>query len=482
MIAMQSVEQHSYVHAVLSPLSVNNGLGEALDDHPILDQLETHIMKVGSLSQNDIPWERIEADSLALLSEQGKDLRVLGFLLLALQKGGNGERFALSLYLLCEVLERWWAEAGPWPGERGQRGRRRLFGQIIQRASAEADRLSFDAARGEGRQYSLKLIERLTELAEAKSLDASELGSLRRQIATPTREEASGPSADQAESPATASGRTTETVAETGSSAARAVPPPALDTGSERAIRQTLLQTAQWLNDTNPAMALGYQLRRHALWHAITAAPPSRADGRTDLAAVSSDRVSEYTEALRQAPDATLWQRIEQSLSVSPFWLDGHRLSAEVAAALGHSDCAEAIRLALAALVTRLPALESLAFSDGTPFLTSETTDWLATAPASGHSVAGGDAWEQALAEAIALLPDQGLNRALALLDEGLAEAREPRARLYWQLVIAELMQAAGLTTLARQQAEDLLRQVQAQNLEQWEPDLLKRLQRTSRH
>lgn len=101
-----------------------------------------------------------------------------------------------------------------------------------------------------------------------------------------------------------------------------------LDPGNERATRQSLLRVAELLTGTEPANPLGYRLRRYAIWHAIASAPPSRDGQRTDLAAVSADRVADYREALERGADLSLWQRIEQSLSVSPFWLDGHWLSA----------------------------------------------------------------------------------------------------------------------------------------------------------
>src|SRR5690606_41938214 len=129
------------------------------------------------------------------------------------------------------------------------------------------------------------------------------------------------------------------------------------------------------LTGTEQDNPLGYRMRRHAIWQSITSLPPTRDGRRTDLAAVSADRVSEYREALEKTPDNELWQRIEQSLSVSPFWLDGHWLSARVAAALGHGDCAEAIREALKAFVERLPQLAELTFNDETPFLSDRSEE-----------------------------------------------------------------------------------------------------------
>lgn len=68
-------------------------------------------------------------------------------------------------------------------------------------------------------------------------------------------------------------------------------------------------------------MPVGYRLRRNALWSGITTPPMSTQGNKTQLAPVSPDRVHEYQSALAQA-DRSLWQRIEQSLVLAPYWFD----------------------------------------------------------------------------------------------------------------------------------------------------------------
>lgn len=475
---MQAVEQHPYSDQVLDSLPGQSTVGEHLEDDPSLEWLEDEIMKVGSLAHTGIDWDRIERDALQLLADRSKDLKVLGFLLLCLQRGGNGERFALSLYLLHRVLDSWWSQAWPYPGERGQRARKMLFNQILQRALGEVEQLSFDAGVGDGRSFSLDLLAKLLAQAGEQQLPDELLYELKGHIERL-------PAAGQAQEPAPPTGGTSpakaESIPSTGTSTeARAAPSLGnltLDAGDERATRQSLLKVAELLGELSPADPLGYQLRRYAIWHTISAVPPSRDGGRTDLAAVSADRVSDYREALAKAPNLDLWQRIEQSLSVSPFWLEGHWLSAQVAEALGHAECGEAIRQALRKFVERLPALESLTFNDGTPFLPREVADWLLTAPGKGGG-GSGESWEQAYEQAREQLPKDGLGPAMQQLEDGLAAAKEPRARFYWRLMASELLRDSGLSTLASQQVQDLREQTRELNLANWEPGLMARLER----
>lgn len=468
---MQTIEQHPYVDQVLSPLPTGEGVGEHLVDDPALEFLEDEIRKVGSLAHNDIDWSRVERESLAILSGRSKDLKVLGFLMLALQRQGDGERFALSLYLLRGALGSWWSRAWPQPGERGARARRLLFNQMLQRAHKPAEGLSFNARLGDGRGFCLELVADLIAQVGEQGLPDEPLLDLRRLLERLPAVDETPPAPVAAPEPA-------ETAGLARGAAPASLGELVLDPGNERATRQSLLRVAELLTGTEPANPLGYRLRRYAIWHAIASAPPSRDGQRTDLAAVSADRVADYREALERGADLSLWQRIEQSLSVSPFWLDGHWLSARAASDLGHEDCAEAIRLALKDFVERLPAVTGLTFSDGTPFLSQPAEAWLWTAPAGAAGAAGVQPWDAALAQAREQASQEGLGPALHTLESGLAEAKEPRDRFYWRLACARLLQDNGLPALARQYMQDLKHQVDGLALEHWEPGLIRQLER----
>lgn len=120
---MQAIEQHPYVNLVLATLDPRAGpeFGECLEDDPALDFLEQELMKMGSLAHTAIDWPKVEREALSILSDRSKNLKVFGFLLLCLLRGGSGERFALALWLLAGVLDSWWAQAWPQPGVKGER-------------------------------------------------------------------------------------------------------------------------------------------------------------------------------------------------------------------------------------------------------------------------------------------------------------------------------------------------------------------------
>ena len=88
------------------------------------------------------------------------------------------------------------------------------------------------------------------------------------------------------------------------------------------------------------------------------------------------------------------------------------------------------------------------------------------------------NAWEQAYDKARELAGQKGLAAGMQLLEDGLAEAREPRDRFYWRLASARLMKDSGLKSLATQQIQDLQMQVRGLALEDWEPALIRQLEK----
>jgi type VI secretion system protein VasJ len=477
---MQAVEQHPYVEPVLAVFPGEHPAGESLSENATMEYLDNEIMKVGSLAHTGVEWSKVESESLRLLADTSKDLKVLGFLLICLQKGGDGERFALSLFLLHRVLDSWWEDAWPYPGAKGKRARKMLFTQMLQRAQKEMGTVSFDPGVGDGRAYCLELLSKLDDQAKERELPDDGLFSLRRAIEKlPSPAEAPEPAKAPAQVPAsTTTSQGVESQPQAAGSGTVSLGSLTLDSSNERAMRQSLLKVADLLTELTPSEPLGYQLRRYALWQSITSVPPTRDGVKTDLAAVSADRVADYREALDKSPDHALWQRIEQSLSVSPFWLEGHWLSAQVAEALGHQDCAEAIRQAVKAFVDRLPELADTTFNDGTPFLPKAAADWLFSGPVKGGAGVGASAWESAYEDAKGALEKKGLAPAMQILEEGLEGAREPRDRFHWRLMSSQLMKDSGMKGLARQQIQDLREQTRDMTLTDWEPGLMARLDR----
>ncbi|HED3076846.1 TPA: type VI secretion system domain-containing protein [Citrobacter amalonaticus] len=171
--------------------------------------------------------------------------------------------------------------------------------------------------------------------------------------------------------------------------------------------------------------------------------------------------------------DLALWQQVEQSLLLAPYWLDGHYLSAQIAQRLGYRQAEEAIREEVDFFLARLPALADLLFNDRTPFISEQTKRWLTSSTSHSQAVPVLQSTEEMQA-ARACFTEQGLEAALQYL-ETLPEG-DPRDQFHRLYQGAQLMEEAGMVKLAQQQyrmlSEEGLRMVVAD----WEPSLFTQL------
>ena len=462
--------QHPWCHQLLSSLPDEQIKSAVLADEPRWDFVETELIKLGSLAHSQVDLNAVAKACLGLLESRTKDMRVLAQLLRCLQHPAKATPMGAALSLLEAWVRAYWLQA--WPANGSQK--QRLMVQIVKRFEGALPRVSEGASAAELAQL-LAQAEQLEACWLAQCPDKGELlDPLLMGLKRAQRQQVAQAQADRGEPSGAAIAHANQVAASgtmvlSGGAKSAGIE---LDSSNDRAWRQTQLKVAELLIERQPEAAVGYRLRRHAIWAGITTPPMSGPGNKTQLAPMSVDMVDEYRAAMT-APDLALWQRIEQSLTLAPYWFEGHRLSAQVADKLGFGAPAQAIAQELESFLQRLPALRELGFSDGSPFLTPECGRWLQ--PARGGAAGEG---ASSLAEEIAQRHgEQGVAAALALLDERMAQLKEPRARFHAQLVQAELLAQEGMNSLARQHYQHLWQEASRLGLAQWEPGLVSRLE-----
>uniref|UniRef100_UPI0036D7CCFE type VI secretion system protein TssA n=1 Tax=Photorhabdus sp. RM322S TaxID=3342825 RepID=UPI0036D7CCFE len=449
-------KQFDWQGLLLTPLSDELTGSELDENEPAWEYIDGEMVKLGSLAHSTIDIEEIQRQALQLFSEKSKDFRLMVHLLRTLQHSSNPAELILAMELLADYIQHYWQTA--WPQK--PLLKRRLAQQVIKRFDTahagfceQADEAQREAAQGA-----------LAHLAQCWHTDepalAKEIDQLRPRYA---RKPAPKPVAAPAES--------AETGAQpAGTSALTPAPAPdvAVDSSSEKAWKQTLLTVADLLCERQPDIATGYRLRRYAIWHTLTTAPTASSKGKTPLAPTSADRTADYLAKLPTA-DKSLLRQIEQSLTLAPYWLDGHAIAAQAAEKLGYTAVAGAIRDELKAFLERLPVLQTLYFSDMSPFISSSTLNWLQ--PPATAAVNGGATPDQ---EAIwQCFRQHGLEAALNAAEQHQQQLTEPRDQFYGQLLTAQLLEQAGMTALAQQHYRHLLQAGQHLLLTHWEPGLL---------
>ncbi|EBZ5774195.1 type VI secretion system protein TssA [Salmonella enterica subsp. enterica serovar Redlands] len=429
------------------------------DENPQWEYIDGEIVKLGSLNHAQLDVPELQRQGLALLAAESKDFRLVSHLLRTLQHGGNA---LLALSVLTQYVTHYWTIA--WP--QSTANKKRFADQILKRF--EPGMGGFAATSPpEQRDALLGELAKLAQCWQACGMPelASATDDLFAQYQRAFRD--SSPVAAPPVPPTIGA-----TIPEVVPVTAAPAPVVNIDSHDDKAWRDTLLKVAVILCERQPDSPQGYRLRRHALWQNITSAPQAESDGRTPLAAVSADMVADYQARLTRA-DITLWQQVEQSLLLAPYWLDGHHLSAQIAQQLGHNDVAQAVRDEVRRFVARLPALASLLFNDRSPFISDVTRQWLADEPQKPVAVAV--ATDDMTQQVWQCWQEQGLEAALVLAER--LPGDTPRAQFYRQYLTAQLQEAAGMTQLAQYHYRMLFKAGLHTMLSDWEPALLEQLE-----
>ena len=165
-----------------------------------------------------------------------------------------------------------------------------------------------------------------------------------------------------------------------------------------------------------------------------------------------------------------LWQQIEQSTTLSPYWFDGHLLSALLARQLGFTDVAQAIHQELVQFLHRLPQLHHYRFVDGTPFLAEASVHWLAQ---TSSNIGNPDAPTL----------EPGIPTDLAMLEEALRGSCSLKQRVQLQLQLASQLEQQQQLATASLCYHALQQRTQQIQLSDWEPELFATLtQASQRH
>lgn len=449
------LNEHPWLQRILNPLSAHETAAKVSDDSSLWEDIDSSIARLGSLTHEQVDIPRIQENCLVLLELQSKDFRILIHLLRTLQHGGHPTQLVLACVLLNEYLRHFASTA--WPQD--VKIRARLLQQVLKRFEGVAGYFSQRADANERmhlRQTMVSLSETISSFDTTISAEVSSLIQCFDRAASAVVDK-------QEEAPEKA----TPAISSLPSKATMGVE---IASDSERAWRQSLLKVADILCESHPAEPVGYLVRRHAIWGTLNSAPASKDGIRTQLAAVSADRVSDYRNRIMSDPE--VWKEIETSLTLAPWWFDGHYLSFQSAKQCGHHEVAQAIWECVAKLTKRLPGVEKMQFNDGTYFANTETCTWIMRADKEGEPqelVINDDEslWQE--------FHQNGLQAALCKLEDIQKKAlrADPRFYFYNQFTTARLLDEAGLSELAQHQFCSLWQSIHTLSLEEWEPSLI---------
>lgn len=462
-----------YRQTIITPISKESHVGERLYDDPLYEFIDEQMMKVGSLSHASVQWNEVEKSILQIFKEKTKDIKLLIHLIQCLHHQATPERLTLSLFIFGDFMREFWSDSYPSPGERGKLPRRKFFSLLLQRFDLLTDKYDFSLFDAGGRDLLLQALTDWHAAAIKNDLDSDSVQFFVQRIKTKLKEGAESSSlSDQPKS------STVETFGVDHSTVVnlQANNPLTFDSSSSQLVKQTLLKVSDFLSEQEHGTSLSIRTRRYAVWGNIDSPPEHNNLGETQLRGMQSERLKEYTDGMSH-PDLALWRKVENSLTLAPYWIDGQYLSAKIAESIEKPEWAAAIQDETKQFILRLPKLLKLKFKDGSPFISDETQQWIESS-AKSQSQGSVSNWQENYLQIKQIAKEAGVTVAISSVNDGLENAVDPRDKFYWQCLLADLLEESKLTAVANEQYRGLYEQFMSMSLSDWEPSLIEKLKR----
>ena len=466
---MEVLIDNPWKEQILSPIQSEIDIDEDLE----WLELDSDMVKLGSLEHQTLNISHLRHLAAQLLSTKSKDLRILAHFLRTLQHSGKVTELLIGVASFADYVENYWETSPPSQKIRKER----LTQQIFKRFENMASYFSQDSSRLEkdqAKQQFARLIEFWKDNVKLKA-ELEQL--LQRYTFTDRQIHQNDNVSDSSGDEKPNSGRKIITESEHSTSDLRnissekevikpIVEPVSIDTSNDRAWKNTLLKVADYLIERDFSNPIGYQLRRFAIWSLITVAPLAEND-RTQLAAVSQDRINDYKILIEKALSSDVWKEIEYSLTLAPYWIEGHYLSAKVAERMSCPQVAKAIKESVLSFIERLPELKQLKFNDGTPFISDECSSWLYDNNEINQALVSDIQLNEQIGD---YYKEQGILNTLKFIND--QSYTDLRSQIYAQLSSIELLEKEGLHNLAKQQYFTLEQAISPIMVKDWEPSL----------
>lgn len=249
---------------------------------------------------------------------------------------------------------------------------------------------------------------------------------------------------------------------------------------------------AVWLRNQENGYLPSVRLVRSVRWDTLHEVPPADAASRTRLVPPRGELRQQMKRLVLQKQWHELLERVEGAFmeGVNHLWFDLQYFQHVALDHVGapYNTWRELLRADFALFLERLPGIERLAFTDGTPFADDATLEWIARHAVvrdleAGESVAplpvsadsdgdvAGD-WPEIEAQARELAGREGVEAAFGWL-EALPGMRTDRHRYLQRLVMARLADHARRPDTALALLAELDTTARSLPLMRWEPALV---------
>jgi type VI secretion system protein VasJ len=419
---------------------------------------------------SDIDDTLIVETAERLIKDIAKDARVAAYYVYGCMRRDGAEGVASGFEMLSALVDR--------------------FGEALLPARAETRKAALEWLAGKTFADRLDRVQGLSGPLLERTLSALALISER----TAQWPDAARPQLDplflrfegRIDTPLSSSGASHEVPGATATTLRAPELPGTTEVSSTRELLEQARRMAQFLREQPQGYLAAYRLMRCVRWDTLSEVPPYEVGGKTRLVAPRAELRAHLKRLLLQKQWPELLDRVEAAFAegANHFWLDlqYYAFTAQEQAGGEYARVRDLVATDCALMLERLPGLEHLAFSDGSPFADDAALEWIAryatvrdvergevVAPVTVSSV--NTDWAETEEQATDQAAQQGLDAALAWLQRLPAQDGE-RDRFVRQLVMARVAERSDRADTALHLLSTLDTAAQRFQLAVWEPSL----------
>ncbi|UOD50081.1 type VI secretion system protein TssA [Orrella daihaiensis] len=463
-------------------------------------ELEREIDKLSSLTADSLPnWVRVEQLACEFLTLQSKDYLVASWLSEAWTQRHAILGVSAGLGLFAGLSEKFWDTSIPPVGR--LRGRRNAMLWWIDRVTDWLEKQTDVAIGADLAEKMISSAKRLDALMAEKDPEAPSLANLLSHLqripveqpavtsiaappVSPATEPAEPATPDSGQQSTAATVDTTPATTSPATVSATAIKAPSfsgsVEINSFDDVVRLLKPAQDYIAQIGPALLafdhahpLAIYLSRFAARAAIFEIPPAT-NGQTAIAPPPVAIVDAFEKVSGSKNAQNLIEFCESRVRAFPFWLDMDYHSARGFAMMGSAGAKmrEGIIDMLLAFVSRIPTIEQFTFSNGMPFASLETINWIKQCRDERAGKGHQDTFDEVRSNAQAQLAEGKLGDAQEILQGYIANNRSQREQFRARIELVQMLLSQDPQADLLALVEPLIDDCKRLTLEQWEPEL----------
>jgi type VI secretion system protein VasJ len=485
--------------ALLLPISSEVPGGVESRDTPQYEVVFAEIERLTSPSADRQPdWLKVETQSIEVLKTVSKDFMVASWLSAAWVERSGVEGLSAGLGLFAGLLKTYW-ETG-FPPVKRLRGRRNAVLWWTDRVTAWLNAATPAPVSIEAHALLVERIQAIDRTFAEFDPEAPSLNELvnlikRLDVIEPVAQAVTQDTGTTASAPAQSqqivtppgtvgSGSMASTVSPGGVIASASATGPQLGSLSKVAnlddwvtalgsVFSYLGDASQKLTELDPYNPLAIGLNRFGARSGLLSLPQVQGQA-TRIAPPPMAEVQSFETVCAAGNPQGVASFCEGRLATYPFWLDLDRQSALAYGAMGAAAIMmrSAVIDEMLAFVKRLPGVERLTFSDGTPFADEATKAWIATCQAERSGGGGSDKFSEAKKLANESVGSGDTEAGVQVLQDFLSGTRSGRDQFRARIALVDLALGLKKDLDIQPLIDPLLDECERLNLTYWEPEL----------